>query len=877
MRTKDKLLAYKGSLVVLMIQLMGLLCKLTNLQRIHQSILIKLVKRTHLFNREFYLEENDDVVSSEMLPLRHYVVYGDREGRNPMELFDTVYYRQHARGLLRGTNALLHYHYIGRYLRNSPSPWFDTDYYLSNNKDVARRGSDPLYHFVMWGGLEGRSPCSDFDCEYYIRRHPEVTQAGENPLLHYLHSGRLGNNAPLPREHGTEECDTYQCDQLMLSPPAEEEWALLSPRVNQSMASIDVVIPVYKGYVETLRCIYSVLASKDNTAYQLIVINDASPDVALVNELEILANRGLFTLLTNDSNLGFVHTVNRGMRLHSERDILLLNADTIVHDGWLERIAAAAIRNPRTGTVTPLSNSATICSYPHFLHDNPAPLELSYGELDRLTAELNAGSEVEAPTGIGFCMYIKRVCLDEVGLFDEQAFGKGYGEENDFCQRAIIKGWRNIIAADTFVYHWGSTSFKGEKAKRVEAALKVVNKRYPGYQRDVADFIKRDPLKLMRMRLDNARIERMKRERNVLIVTHNRGGGTERHVQEDIEQFISKGYGVFLLRPVKHKPAFVQLSHPQLKFLPNREEIAFNDTSTLGGALRDLNITEIHTHGLVDFLPDAPRQLCKLAAAMDGRLEINLHDYKVICPRINLTDGDGCYCHEPDERHCNICLKSYGSDFNVTDITQWRTMHHQVLGMADEILVPDIDMAQRLRNYFPDFEFKVSPHDSLSECVSEMQLPQISDNEKLRVVLIGAISRIKGYDVLLSVARWVKKKKLPVEFVVMGYSMNDAKLRNAGVVVTGKYHETDALKTLNSLEPHLIWLPSIWPETFSYTLSIAMQANFPVTAFDIGAISSRLRQCDRDQLVVPLSLSKSSADLARFFVEQRTRYIQNTK
>lgn len=876
MRIKDKLLVCKGSVILLMIQLVGLLCRLTSLTRIHHFIVIKLVKRTRLFDREFYIEANDDVASSGMLPLRHYVTYGDREGRSPMVLFDTVYYRQHAKGPLRGTNALLHYYYIGRHLRNSPGPWFDLDYYLSHNKDVARRGIDPLYHFVMWGGAEGRSPSPDFDCEYYMRRYPDIAQSGENPLLHYLKSGRLGGNNPRPLGDGNNDDQWHQVSEVKLCVPREDEWALVTPRVDELKPSVDVIVPVYKGLVETLRCIYSVLISQDDTSFQLIVINDASPDDALVEELEMLAKRGLFTLLNNDSNRGFVHTVNRGMKLHKDRDVVLLNSDTIVSDTWLERLAAAAKRNPRTGTVTPLSNSATICSYPRFLHDNPAPLELSYSELDRLTAEINAGVEVEAPTGVGFCMYINRECLDEVGLFDERAFGKGYGEENDFCQRAINKGWRNIIAADTFVYHWGSTSFKGEKAKRVEAALKVVNKRYPNYQRDVADFIKQDPLKLIRMRLDNARIGRMRREHNVLIVTHNRGGGTERHVQEDIEQFVNKGYGVFLLRPLKNNPAYVQLSHPQLKFLPNREAIAFNDIATLGNALHDLTITEIHTHGLVDFLPDAPRQLCKLAAAMDCRLEINLHDYKVICPRINLTDGDGQYCQEPGELHCNGCLKLYGSDFNVTDISMWRSMHHQVLSMADEILVPDVDMATRLLHYFPDLKFKVSPHDNLSECVSPIKLPHLSEAENLRVVLVGAISRIKGYDILLSVAKWVQKKKLPIEFVVLGYSMNDAKLRSAGVAVTGKYHEADAQTLLNSLEPHLVWLPSIWPETFSYTLSIAMKANFPVVTFDIGAIASRLRQCGRDELIVPLSWSKNHAELANFFVKQRGQYIHNT-
>jgi len=70
--------------------------------------------------------------------------------------------------------------------------------------------------------------------------------------------------------------------------------------------------------------------------------------------------------------------------------------------------------------VTLLSNNATICSYPRFLQENPFPLELNFAELDALTATVNAGVEVEAPTGVGFCMYIKRAALQDVGVFDQK-------------------------------------------------------------------------------------------------------------------------------------------------------------------------------------------------------------------------------------------------------------------------------------------------------------------------------------------------------------------------------------------------------------------------------------------------------------------------
>ncbi len=121
------------------------------------------------------------------------------------------------------------------------------------------------------------------------------------------------------------------------------------------------------------------------------------------------------------------------MQLHPRRDVVLLNSDTEVYDRWLDRLSVVAKRNAQTGTVTPLSNNATICSYPHFPEENPFPLELDYAELDGMIGELNAGFEVEAPTGVGFCMYIKRQCIKDVGLFDEKPSARATGKRTIFA------------------------------------------------------------------------------------------------------------------------------------------------------------------------------------------------------------------------------------------------------------------------------------------------------------------------------------------------------------------------------------------------------------------------------------------------------------
>jgi len=822
---------------------------IVGLRKSYFNLLIRLIRQSNLFDSAYYLERNDDVYQGRHLPLRHYARYGDREGRHPLAVFDPKYYRSKIKDRTKSVNSLLHYCYVGRHLRISPSPWFDVSFYLAENKDVARSGMDPLYHYLNWGGLEGRSPCRQFDGSFYLATYADVTESRINPLLHYLHFGLFEKRLPRPE---TATQSNIPVPPLRLVTPTDECWLSLRRRNNNNQATVDVIVPVYMGQIETLCCLHSILAANDSTPYELIVINDASPDIELINKVKLLAATGLFTLITNKTNQGFVNTVNTGMALHQDRDVVLVNSDTELYNNWLERLILAAYNETKTGTVTPLSNNATICSYPRFLHDNPYPLEMDYAELDNLAAITNSGKTVKTPTGVGFCMFIKRTCLNEVGLFDEKLFGKGYGEENDFCQRAAQYNWQNIIATDVFVHHWGATSFQGEKAKRVELALKILDKQHPRYHKEVTDFIHNDPLAPARARLDWARLQHMKRKKNILIISHNRSGGTERHIQEDIQRFQNYGHGVFLLRPWSGKPSHVVFSHPQIKVLPNLAPIDLHDHDSLQHTITELGISEVHTHSFVDLIPTAAYLFTQLFKTMTLYWEANIHDYKVICPRINLINHNGYYCGEPDDMSCNRCLTSNGSDFNVTDIGSWREMHNQALQTANKVLVPDRDVSERLSRYFPQAYFTISPHEENIVVTSKFSHYAVQQQEKLRVVIIGAIGKMKGYKVVLSCARLAQKTQLPIQFIVMGYSMNDQKLKDAGVEVSGKYQEHQALNILHDQKPHLIWIPSLWPETFCYTLSIALATDLPIMAFDIGAVATRLRATKRDQLLMPL-------------------------
>ncbi|HSN20919.1 MAG TPA: glycosyltransferase [Usitatibacter sp.] len=270
---------------------------------------------------------------------------------------------------------------------------------------------------------------------------------------------------------------------------------------------IDVVIPVYKGYEQTRRCIESVLASAQREPFETVLVDDASPEPRIRAYLDEVAAQGRATLLRNEENLGFVRSVNRGMALHADRDVVLLNSDAEVANDWLDRLRACAHGAPDVATVTPFSNNATICSYPFEGWAGRVPGTLGLAALDRLFARVNAGRAIELPTAVGFCMDLRSDALSALGAFDAERFGRGYGEENDFCMRALKSGRRNLLAADVFVYHEGSVSFSDEGAALRQSAGKALVEAHPDYPVRVHDFLVADPANDLRMAVDRARVE----------------------------------------------------------------------------------------------------------------------------------------------------------------------------------------------------------------------------------------------------------------------------------------------------------------------------------------------------------------------------------
>ena len=623
--------------------------------------------------------------------------------------------------------------------------------------------------------------------------------------------------------------------------------------------TVDIIVPVYRGVEETLQSLRSVLASRNPaTPFELIAILDNPGDADMQRALEAQQASTPFTLLRNERNLGFVRTVNRGMALHPDRDVLLLNSDTEVSsDDWLDRLRAAAYAEPHTGTATPFSNNATICSYPRFSRDNPLPAGHTVETLDALCRRLLAGRTVEIPVAVGFCMYIRRDCLAQTGEFDAETFGLGYGEENDFCMRAARFGWTHVLAAAVFVRHLGGLSFQGNTSKLIRENSEKLNAKHPEYPALVDSFLRRDPIRPLRRELDWARLEPPGCPIHCF-ATNTLPGGTERHVQQRAAEF-RRAHPDGKVAILRYSSTNVSLEidgvdppgYPNLAFdLPAERE-------ALRQMLVDrLGVERIHIHQIVD----APLSIFQLGIPYD----ITVHDYGWICPQVTLQAGNWRYCGEPaDIADCEWCYsklgphKDWGSLVDrSSSVAEMRRQNAELLEHAGTVWFPSADGRDRILRYAPGISNAVADPPQALRAKPVRRWRRTNSRERVRAAYLGSLGYAKGFHVLYGLALDALKRDLPLDFHIIGGTANSEPLLDLGVRIHGPYEEDEAGELLAAVEPHLALFPGHLPESFSYTLTVAFEQGVWPVAYDLGAIAERIREAGFGSLM-PLDATEA--------------------
>jgi len=351
-----------------------------------------------------------------------------------------------------------------------------------------------------------------------------------------------------------------------------------------------------------------------------------------------------------------------------------------------------------------------------------------------------------------------------------------------------------------------------------------------------------------------------------LLVNHHCGGGVEHHVRQLRAR----------LRLEQIRPVIVRPSRPGFLLWEERNDHeraiwcreSTHEHASINSLLELIGPAHAHVHHVIG----VPLALVDLLTENGVRYDWSLHDYYTICPRVKLINADQTYCGEPDAEACNRCLEKLGDEQGhpvPISIQDWRDEFSRRLGNARRIFVPSDDVRNRLARYFPNLSVQSRPYaESPPKCPS-LAAPILA-GEPVRVAVVGTIVAVKGCERLLACARDARSRNLPLEFHVIGSTDRDAAFnRLNNVRISGRYQERDVYDRVGAARCHLAFLPSLWPETFMYTLSIAMFSGLYTLCFDLGAQAQRLRSWGWGQ-VLPL---ESGPDVINDTLLAAARYL----
>ena len=616
---------------------------------------------------------------------------------------------------------------------------------------------------------------------------------------------------------------------------------------------VAVILPVYRDVEITKRCILAAMPDVLNVKNaKLVAINDASPDAGMQAMLEEFTGTWpeIFTVLENKKNLGFVQTVNRGFDYFLQYDVVLLNSDVIVPVDWLSRLRNEAYLNGNIGTVTPFSNNATICSFPYFLQENSQPLSLDVDSIDAVF-KLNKLACVTAPTGVGFCMYIRRACLDDVGYLNYEKFGRGYGEENDLCQRALKQGWLNALSPNIYAYHEGGVSFSTDKQALVDRAMKVIDELHPNYHADIQQFVKEDPLKSARVTRHLQLLSETSIPK-VLHISHALGGGVAQHIEE-LAEFFEQGMVHLMLTPYEGSSA-VSIS---LGVESHADILVFSmpsDYDEMLQLLQTIGVSSVHFHHTVNL----SSKILELPHDLDVPHMLTVHDFYWLNGNPTLTDESGRYPgHYSDE----LINPLYTFPEGLT-LEEFRTSLRQLFNSADKIIFPSNATKLLFSNIYPLENAVVARHLELKREVSKTPIP-FDKKDKYTIGVLGALGREKGADILEEMAVIAAEANMSFKFKLLGYAYRPLK----SVETTGPYLQAHLAQMLQQHEVDIIFFPAQWPETYSYTLSYALESGVPIVATDLGAFPERLSGRKNSMLFNHHASTKTIIDQLMLFID----------
>ena len=638
---------------------------------------------------------------------------------------------------------------------------------------------------------------------------------------------------------------------------------------------VDVVVPVYGAAAEFARCVASVVAHTDLGRHRLVVVLDGPGQDEAREALGRLPPGAGLLVLENERRLGFPASANRGMGA-SDRDVVLLNSDTEVTAGWLEKLQAAAYSAAAVATATPFSNNATLCSLPRSFAANALPSGLDADGFGRVVEERSRREYPRIPTGVGVCLYVKRKVLDAVGAFDEARFGQGYGEENDFCMRALRAGYVHVLDDSTFIYHAGQRSFGASRDARVRRAQRTLRRLHPAYLPAIAAFMREDPLRAARERVTDA-LRPPRRARapglpaGVVHVVHGwppwNSAGTEVYARGlALRQARDREVGVFarIADPGRGRGEVTEAvdGGARVRLVVNnftqRDPLSRNALvdrrlqADFGRFLDEQRPAIVHVHHLAGH-----------AAGLIGALRarrlpfvFQVQDWWEPCARTNLLLPSRELCSGPGAGKCSRCLPLTGiPPATVTNrgLYRWRwRLLRRALEEADAVVMGSRFIAESYRElgWLPAGA-RVIPYGVETAAATG---PRPAPAPPLRFAVIGSVMPHKGVHVAVEAFRAMDPARATLDVwgdtaILPAYTRELQAAASPAVRFRGRFPESEKDAVYSGID--VLVAPSLGLESFGLVVHEAGNRGLPVVASRRGAFIEAVGDGERGALFAP--------------------------
>jgi GT2 family glycosyltransferase/glycosyltransferase involved in cell wall biosynthesis len=817
--------------------------------------LLNEVTSIGLVDQKWYAKQYPDVVKTGINPVEHYIKYGFYLKRKPSPTFDIDKYKETTSLAELCENIISD--------RNKNNIIKIDNFTQLNNKTSCRGYFDSLSTTELRGwAIDEKHPGKPVSIDVYVDNNFLMqikTDKNRGDLIRKgipgqcagfvlsFQEGIINNGSVIDLKFSGTNVSLNKTNKIYKS---EFRKNIYNSRYidflnSKKIRDVTVVVPIYNAYEAVSDCLNSLVRTL-NRNVQVLMIDDCSPDKKISELLHKFNKEYGFTHVTNTVNLGYTKTVNKAIKLSNTNDVVLLNSDTVTTYRWLDSLKYVAYSKNQVATVTALSDNSGAFSVPDIGKFNEIKTGLTQEEHARLITQNTFGNQISVPTGNGFCFYIRRDFLNTFGLFDEEKYPIGYGEENDLCMRAFRGGWSNLICDKSFVYHKRSQSFKDDKIKLMEAGAKQLRSDYPEYKKLTTRFHDVE-FNLLRSNI-RAALEKnsVVLPRALFVISTTTGGTPQTNL--DLMRAISDKYSCYLLRCDKSTIFLSKLVNGELQTIEEKQLGVSINALEHRSEEYDIIVAEILFKHKIELLHIRhiawhSLNLPFIAKSMNIPVVYSMHDFYSICPTVTLSNESGKYCAgtcNNKNKDCKIALWDENDIINLKNnyIYRWREQFSDFLSYCDIVITTDNSAKKQICKIFPQLEekFAIIPHGRDFPLMYPGEALS-SRPEKIKVIVPGNISIAKG---ALLIRKIIEEDKQNLfEFHFLGKVSTE--LNGLGIY-HGTYTRDDVIEKIKTIKPHIGVVLSLWPETFCHTLTEMWAAGTPVLGVDLGAVGNRIKQ-----------------------------------